>query len=62
MSNLHKIKSKIYTLSELVEQSKFWRNSGEKIVFTNGCFDLIHRGHVEYWPSRHDLGDKLIVD
>ena len=47
MSNLQNIKSKIYTLSELVEQSKVWRNKGEKIVFTNGCFDLVHRGHVE---------------
>ena len=47
MENLNSIKSKIYTLSELVEQSKVWRNNGEKIVFTNGCFDLVHRGHVE---------------
>ena len=61
MSNLQSIKSKIYTLSKLVEQSKVWRNNGEKIVFTNGCFDLVHRGHVEVLANTADLGDKLIV-
>ena len=61
MSNLQSIKSKIYTLSELVEQSKVWRNKGEKIVFTNGCFDLVHRGHVEVLNTAQDLGDRLIV-
>ena len=61
MSNLQRIKSKIYTLPKLVEQSKVWRNNGEKIVFTNGCFDLLHRGHVEVLANTADLGDKLIV-
>ena len=61
MSNLQRIKSKIYTLPKLVEQSKVWRNNGEKIVFTNGCFDLLHRGHVEVLANTSDLGDKLIV-
>ena len=61
MSNLQSIKSKIYTQSELVEQSKVWRNNGEKIVFTNGCFDLVHRGHIEVLANTADLGDKLVV-
>ena len=61
MSNLQSIKSKIYTLPKLVEQSKVWRNNGEKIVFTNGCFDLVHRGHVEVLANTADLGDKLII-
>tara|TARA_B100000683_G_C12280500_1_gene469719 strand:- start:36 stop:527 length:492 start_codon:yes stop_codon:yes gene_type:complete len=61
MSNLQSIKSKIYTLPKLVEQSKVWRNNGKKIVFTNGCFDLVHRGHVEVLANTADLGDKLIV-
>ena len=60
MTNLN-IKSKIYTLSELVDRSKVWRNKGEKIVFTNGCFDLVHRGHVEVLANTADLGDKLII-
>ena len=61
MINLQNIKSKIYTLPDLVEQSKIWRDKGEKIVFTNGCFDLVHRGHVEVLANTADLGDRLIV-
>ena len=61
MTNLHSIKSKIYTLSELIEQSKIWRSNGDKIVFTNGCFDLVHRGHVEVLANTADLGDRLII-
>ena len=61
MSNLQSIKSKIYTQSELLEQSKVWKNNGEKIVFTNGCFDLVHRGHVELLANTADLGDKLVI-
>ncbi|MAR40456.1 MAG: D-glycero-beta-D-manno-heptose 1-phosphate adenylyltransferase [Flavobacteriales bacterium] len=61
MTNLQKIKSKIYNLPELVEQSKIWRGVREKIVFTNGCFDLIHKGHVEVLANIADLGDKLII-
>ena len=61
MKNLNSIKSKIYTLPELAEQSKVWRNNGEQIVFTNGCFDLLHRGHIEVLANTADLGDKLIV-
>ena len=61
MTNLQNIKSKIYTLPKLVERSKIWRGKGEKIVFTNGCFDLVHRGHVEVLANTADLGDKLII-
>ena len=61
MTNLHSIKSKIYTLSELIEQSIIWRSNGDKIVFTNGCFDLVHRGHVEVLANTADLGDRLII-
>ena len=61
MTNLQNINSKIYTLPELVEQSKIWRSKGEKIVFTNGCFDLVHRGHVEVLANTADLGDRLII-
>jgi len=41
--------------------AKKWRDDHKKIVFTNGCFDLLHRGHVEYLRSAKLLGDKLIV-
>ncbi|HJM16223.1 MAG TPA: D-glycero-beta-D-manno-heptose 1-phosphate adenylyltransferase, partial [Flavobacteriales bacterium] len=38
-----------------------WKINGEKIVFTNGCFDLLHRGHVEVLANTADLGDRLII-
>jgi D-beta-D-heptose 7-phosphate kinase/D-beta-D-heptose 1-phosphate adenosyltransferase len=38
-----------------------WRSSGESLVFTNGVFDLLHRGHVEYLEDAAALGDRLIV-
>lgn len=38
-----------------------WRFQGEKIVFTNGCFDILHRGHVEYLAKAAELGNKLII-
>ena len=61
MSNLKNIKSKIYSLSDLKIQSDKWKENGEKIVFTNGCFDLLHRGHIEVLANTADLGDKLII-
>ena len=38
-----------------------WKGDGESIVFTNGCFDLIHRGHLEYLSKASELGDRLII-
>ena len=61
MSNLKNIKSKIYSLSDLKIQSDKWKEKGKKIVFTNGCFDLVHRGHIEVLANTADLGDKLII-
>ena len=61
MSNLKSIKSKIYTLSDLKIQSDKWKENGDKVVFTNGCFDLVHRGHVEVLANTADLGDRLII-
>lgn len=38
-----------------------WKYENKKIVFTNGCFDIIHRGHIEYLKQAKELGDYLIV-
>jgi len=43
---------------EIIEK---WRNEGKKVVFTNGCFDIIHAGHVDYLEKAKTLGDVLIV-
>lgn len=61
MSTLNFIKSKIYNLDELQKQVNIWKFKNKKIVFTNGCFDILHRGHVEYLSKAKDLGDILIV-
>lgn len=61
MKNLQNIISKIFSLSDLKIQSDKWKQDGDKIVFTNGCFDLVHRGHVEVLANTADLGDRLII-
>jgi len=38
-----------------------WQAAGEEVVFTNGCFDLIHAGHVRYLAAARALGDRLVV-
>ncbi|HEB62749.1 MAG TPA: D-glycero-beta-D-manno-heptose 1-phosphate adenylyltransferase [Bacteroidetes bacterium] len=38
-----------------------WKESGQKIVFTNGCFDILHSGHIKYLAEAANLGDKLII-
>jgi D-glycero-beta-D-manno-heptose 1-phosphate adenylyltransferase len=45
-------------LPALVQQ---WRNQGNKVVLTNGCFDLLHVGHVRYLRAAKELGGKLLV-
>ena len=58
---LNKLKAKIFNIKDLSQIIKKWRLSGNKIIFTNGCFDLIHLGHLEILARSADLGDKLIV-
>ncbi len=52
---------KILTREELKRQVKSWRASGEKITLANGCFDLLHVGHVRYLHAAKQLGGKLVV-
>ena len=46
---------------EAKNQVDGWKLSGQKIVFTNGCFDILHRGHVEYLTEAKACGDKLVT-
>jgi rfaE bifunctional protein nucleotidyltransferase chain/domain len=52
---------KIKSLSDATQQVKVWQAAGQKVVFTNGCFDLLHLGHVDYLENARNLGDKLII-
>lgn len=55
------MKKKILYIEELKEVLNSERSKNKKIVFTNGCFDIIHRGHVEYLQKAKELGDLLIL-
>lgn len=61
MGEMTQIMSKIKSRAEAIEKVKEWVKSNEKLVFTNGCFDLVHRGHVDYLSRAKDLGTKLIL-
>ena len=52
---------KTVKLQELIQIRKKAREQNKKVVFTNGCFDLLHRGHIEYLKKAKKLGDILIV-
>lgn len=53
--------SKIKSRAELGKIRKEFETAGKRLVFTNGCFDILHRGHVEYLQQARQLGDALIV-
>ena len=53
--------SKIVDKETLFEARARLRNQGKRLVFTNGCFDLLHAGHVRYLSEARSLGDALIV-
>jgi D-glycero-beta-D-manno-heptose 1-phosphate adenylyltransferase len=55
------IHSKIIPLELLVRQVNVWKFHDNKIVFTNGCFDIMHPGHIEYLAKAADLGKRLII-
>lgn len=62
MSSLDKINAKIIRNWDLLPGIlDDWKKSNLKVVFTNGCFDIIHRGHIELLSKAADMGDKLIV-
>ena len=47
MSHLNNIYNKIHNLKDLKIQMERWKQAGNEVVFTNGCFDIIHKGHIE---------------
>lgn len=61
MSHLNSIENKIVTKEKAAMLIKVWQLKGDKIVFTNGCFDLLHRGHVTYLSQAAQEGNRLVV-
>lgn len=58
---IRKALSKIVDLNRALDAVEAARNRGQKIAWTNGCFDLLHLGHVTYLEQARELGDMLIV-
>ncbi len=52
---------KIKALDELRTTVAEWQSAGEQVVFTNGCFDILHLGHIDYLEKARGLGDHLVV-
>ena len=61
MNKLEKISAKILDSEKLNQACNSWKTRNLKIVFTNGCFDILHLGHVEYLAKAAGLGDILVV-
>ncbi|OGO50356.1 MAG: hypothetical protein A2148_12310 [Chloroflexi bacterium RBG_16_68_14] len=55
------MKEKILSLEETDQRCRALRDQGQKVVLTNGCFDLLHVGHVRYLRQARELGDALVV-
>jgi rfaE bifunctional protein nucleotidyltransferase chain/domain len=53
--------SKILSRAEIEHKAAGWRAENLRIVFTNGCFDILHYGHIHYLAQARDLGDRLVV-
>ena len=62
---MDKILQKIHVLEETEDYTylliKHWKSENKTIVFTNGCFDILHFGHVSYLSDAKEMGDKLII-
>lgn len=58
---MEKSADKIKSLIEAKKKVASWKAKGERVVFTNGCFDLLHLGHVDYLEKARNLGDRLVV-
>src|SRR5690606_360835 len=54
-------KDKILDLGQLLELVAKWKKENQKVVFTNGCFDIVHLGHVDYLEKAREFVDKLLV-
>ncbi len=61
MSKYNSVRTKLFDWDGLKTKVAQWESEGKKIVFTNGCFDILHKGHVDYLAKAADLGDILVL-
>ncbi len=61
MQLIEKISSKIQGWQQIQQTIATWKAAGLRVVFTNGCFDILHYGHIHYLAQARELGDKLVV-
>jgi len=61
MRKLNWIQTRIFSREELARKCNIWRGAGKKIVFTNGCFDILHHGHLDLLAKAADFGNILIL-
>ena len=52
---------KIISVERAIKKTQAWQSAGEKIVFTNGCFDILHLGHIDYLEKARQLGNRLVL-
>lgn len=52
---------RLYSRTELIEERQRWKREGHAVVFTNGCYDLLHPGHIRLLEQARSLGDRLIL-
>ena len=58
---IRQFQAKIQTWKNAQQTVQHWQDAGERVVFTNGCFDLLHYGHIHYLAEARNLGDHLII-
>ena len=61
MARLQYLQAKLVTVSEAIQIVEMWRLKNDSVVFTNGCFDILHTGHVTYLAQAAELGNRLVV-
>jgi rfaE bifunctional protein nucleotidyltransferase chain/domain len=61
MEALEYLQNKLYHSSDIESTIRTWKQDHQKVVFTNGVFDILHIGHISYLAKAHALGDKLVI-
>jgi D-glycero-beta-D-manno-heptose 1-phosphate adenylyltransferase len=61
MAKIEEIRNKLKSRQEISELRKEYASLGKKVVFTNGCFDILHKGHILYLSEASELGDILVI-